>query len=187
MVRIIAGTFRSRVIKTLEGQATRPTSDRLKETLFNLLQRRIQGATFLDCFAGSGNIGIEAVSRGSSGVVFIESSGKACRIIRENLATLGLEESSRVQLLNCAVDTGLKILQQAGLKFDIVFLDPPYREVAQYRKVFQRLKELELVAAGGMIIAEHSKHAAPEWESTGLERFREVRQGDSILSLLNMV
>jgi 16S rRNA (guanine966-N2)-methyltransferase len=187
MVRIIAGTFRSRVIKTLEGQATRPTSDRLKETLFNLLQSRIQDAAFLDCFAGSGNVGIEAVSRGASTVVLIESSGKASRIIRENLATLGLEESSLIQLLNCAVDTGLKILQQAGRKFDIVFLDPPYREVAQYHRAFQRIRELELIAEDGIVIAEHSKYAAPDWESTGLERFREVRQGDSILSLLKMV
>jgi 16S rRNA (guanine966-N2)-methyltransferase len=187
MVRIIAGTFRSRSIKTLEGQATRPTSDRLKETLFNVLQSRIRGSSFLDCFAGSGNIGIEAVSRGASSLVFIESSEKACRIIRENLDTLGLADSPSIQLFHCAVEAGLKILRQEGRKFDIVFLDPPYREVAQYGRVFQRLTEYGLISQEGLAIAEHSKHEIPEWESSGLEHFREVRQGDSVLSFLRVL
>lgn len=184
MVRIIAGQYRSRILKTLEGQATRPTSDRLKETLFNLLQDRIRQAAFLDCFAGSGNIGIEALSRGASPLVFIESSAKACQIIRSNLVVLQQKESSEIQVFNCLVEKGLKILQQAGRKFDIVFLDPPYREVALYCRVFQQLTALALLSENGWVIAEHSKHSEIDWKGSGLDCFREVRQGDSVLSLL---
>jgi 16S rRNA (guanine966-N2)-methyltransferase len=186
MVRIIAGHYRSRVLKTLEGQATRPTSDRLKETLFNLLQNRIRQAAFLDCFAGSGNIGIEALSRGASSLVLIESSAKACQIIRSNLALLQQKESSEIQVLNCLVEKGLKILQQAGRKFDIVFLDPPYREVVLYCRVFHQLTTLGLLSDDAWVIAEHSKHAGIDLKESGLNCFREVRQGDSVLSLLKL-
>ncbi len=184
MVRIIAGVYRSRRLKTLEGMETRPTSDRLKETLFNVLQGRLEGAVFLDCFAGSGNIGLEALSRGAASVVFVESSSKAAGIIRGNFEALHLQGSEKIQLLNCPVEKGLKILHQAGRKFDIVFLDPPYREVPSYLKVFQQVAALDLLGEGGWVIAEHSKHAQIEWKGSGLECFREIRQGDSRLSLL---
>ena len=98
MVRVIAGEFKSRKLKTLDGQATRPTSDRLKETLFNLVQSRIAGSAFLDCFAGNGSIGIEALSRGAGFVVFVEESPRAVKVIRQNLTLLGEDETLRCQI-----------------------------------------------------------------------------------------
>jgi 16S rRNA (guanine(966)-N(2))-methyltransferase RsmD len=186
MVRVIAGTYRSRILKTLEGQETRPTSDRLKETLFNLLQGRIAGSTFLDGFAGSGNIGIEALSRGAAHVVFLEISRKACALLHENLNKLGIQESAACEILCLPAEAGMKFMGQKGRNFDIVFLDPPYREKALYPAVFGLLAEPGLLAPDGWVVAEHSKHL--HLPSVGsLTRFREVRQGDSVLSLYRIV
>ena len=99
MVRVIAGEFKSRKLRTLDGQVTRPTSDRLKETLFNLVQSHIADAAFLDCFAGSGSIGIEALSRGAEFVVFVEESPRAVKVIRQNLTLLDEDRTLRCQIL----------------------------------------------------------------------------------------
>jgi 16S rRNA (guanine966-N2)-methyltransferase len=183
MVRVIAGEFKSRKLRTLDGRATRPTSDRLKETLFNLVQRRIAGSTFLDCFAGSGSIGIEALSRGAAFVVFVEESPRAVKVIRENLALVGEDPSPRCQILNRKAETGLKSLERTGRKFDIVFLDPPYADADQYPRVFERLQGGELLSDAALVVAEHSKFVALPAQVMDLERRREVRQGDSVLSL----
>src|SRR5215831_13861968 len=111
MLRVIAGTFRSRLLKTLQGSATRPTSDRLRKTLFDLLQLKSMGSRFLDCFAGSGSVGIEAISRGAESVAFIESSRRACEILRQNLESLDPGPSSRWRVVESTVQNGLKILQ----------------------------------------------------------------------------
>jgi len=183
MVRVIAGEFKSRKLKTLDGQATRPTSDRLKETLFNLVQSRISGSTFLDCFAGSGSIGIEALSRCAGFVVFVEESPRAVKVIRENLALLGEDLSPRCQILSCKAETGLKSLERMGRKFDIVFLDPPYADGNQYPRVFEQLQNCGLLSDEALVVAEHSKFLALPAQVMHLERRREVRQGDSVLSL----
>ena len=185
MVRVIAGKFKSRLLRTVQGNATRPTSDRLKETLFNLLQAKIDGSHFLDCFAGCGSIGIEAISRGARFVAFIESSPRASSIIRENIERLGLSSYSDYKLLNNPVETGLKILRQAGLKFDIVFLDPPYANADQYPRVFEQLQDYELLSDEALVVAEHSKFLALPAQVMHLECRREVRQGDSVLSLFH--
>jgi 16S rRNA (guanine(966)-N(2))-methyltransferase RsmD len=186
MVRVIAGAFKSRLLKTLEGKLTRPTSDRLKETLFNLLQTQLKGRRFLDCFAGSGSIGIEALSRGASYAAFIESSPRASKVIRENLERLGLVLSRDYILLNQAVENGLKILQQAGSKFDIVFLDPPYAAAEQYPKVLEKLQHYKILNDEAVVIAEHSKHLTLVSEAAGLTRVRELKQGDSVLSVYSI-
>ena len=185
MVRVIAGQFKSRRLKTLDGQATRPTSDRLKETLFNLVQSRISGSTFLDCFAGSGSIGIEALSRGAAFVVFVEESVRATQVIRQNLTLLGESGSARCQILSRKAETGLKTLEQAGRKFDIVFLDPPYADADQYPRVFEQLQNCELLRDGALVVAEHSKFLTLPAQVMHMERQREVRQGDSVLSLFH--
>jgi 16S rRNA (guanine966-N2)-methyltransferase len=182
MVRVIAGKFKSRQLRTLPGGATRPTSDRLKETLFNLLQTEIDGRKFLDCYAGSGSIGIEALSRGAGYVAFIESSAHAARVIRENLGRLGLIPSAQCLLLNKLVEAGLKILQKAELKFDIVFLDPPYTATEEYPMVLKKLCTYGVLADQAIVVAEHSKQVTVAAETAGLARVREVKQGDSVLT-----
>jgi 16S rRNA (guanine966-N2)-methyltransferase len=183
MVRVIAGELKHRSLKTLPGRETRPTSDRLKESLFNLLQNKIEGCHFLDCFAGSGSIGIEAISRGASGVTFVESSPKAVRVIQENLNQLELKLSGDCRVMSKTIEDGIRILQQAGKKFDIVFLDPPYAANEQYPKVFGQLQECDLLNDDAVVIAEHSKFVKLEGCVGNLRKIREVRQGDSMLSL----
>jgi len=183
MIRVIAGQFKSRKLNTLDGQATRPTSDRLKETLFNLVQSRIAGSVFLDCFAGSGSIGVEALSRGAAFVAFVESSPRAIQVIRENLTLLGEAGSVRCQILSRKAQAGLKSLERAGRKFDIVFLDPPYADADQYPRVFEQLQDCELLSDEALLVAEHSKFLTLPAQVMRLERRREVHQGDSVLSL----
>ena len=123
-MRVIAGIYKGRRLKTLEGLSVRPTSDRLRETLFNILAPRIEGASFADVCAGSGAIGIEALSRGARHVTFIESSLKAARIISENLRSCGIREGYRV--INRDVLRALKNLASEKAEFDIIYFDPPY-------------------------------------------------------------
>ena len=183
MVRIIAGRFKSRMLKALQGRAARPTSDRLKETVFNLIQTRIEGSRFLDCFAGTGAIGIEAISRGARSVVFIESSPHACRIIRQNMERLGLFASKDCKLLEQTVRVGLKSLQRAKMKFDIVFIDPPYAAANDYPQVLEALHQYEVLDSEAVVIVEHSKQLELADEGAGLIRTRQVKQGDSVLSI----
>jgi 16S rRNA (guanine(966)-N(2))-methyltransferase RsmD len=185
MVRVIAGQFRSRKLNTLDGQATRPTSDRLKETLFNLVQNRIANSAFLDCFAGSGSVGIEALSRGAAFVAFVEASPGAVQVIRENLERLGESSTARCQVLSQKAEAALKSLERTGRKFDIVFVDPPYADVDQYPRVFEQLQKGELLNDGALVIAEHSKFLTLPEHVKHLKRRREVRQGDSVLSLFH--
>src|SRR4030095_14043853 len=186
MVRIIAGEFKSRKLKTLDGQGTRPTSDRLTEKLFNLVQIRIAGAAFLDCFAGNGSIGIEALSRGAGFVVFVEESPRAVKGIRQNLTLLGEDGTLRCQILGQQAQAALKSLERTGRKFDIVFLDPPYADADQYPRVFEQLQNDELLSDEALIVAEHSKFLALPAQVMRLERRREVRHGDSVLSLYHL-
>lgn len=183
MVRVIAGEFKSRRLKTLEGAATRPTSDRLKETLFNLLQRRMAGCSFLDCFAGSGSIGIEALSRGAGFVAFVESSAAAGRVIRQNLSALGMEDSSRHQVLVHAAASALKMLGRARKKFDIVFVDPPYVAEDEYPQVLTQLQSQQLLNPEAIVVAEHSRFLSLADRARPFTKLREIRQGDSVLSL----
>src|ERR1700719_4403682 len=124
-MRVIAGEFRSRRLKTVPGLALRPTPDRLREALFNALAPRIVGVTFLDAYAGSGAVGIEALSRGAAHAVFIEKHFSAVRVIRENLASLGIEDRATV-VQSAAVPALPKF------EADIYFLDPPYTAVTEY-------------------------------------------------------
>ena len=123
-MRVIAGSARRLLLKTVDGMDTRPTTDRIKETLFNMLQPQIPGCQFLDLFSGSGAIGIEALSRGADLAVMIENNPQAVTCIRENLGTTRLEE--RAVVMACDVMTGLKRLEGHDYRFDLVFMDPPY-------------------------------------------------------------
>lgn len=183
-MRIIAGTYCSRILKSLKGLALRPTSDRLRETLFNVLGATVAGSRFLDLFAGTGAIGIEALSRGASEAVFVEHHAPAVALIRRNLESLGIRTGATV--LAAAALRGLETLasRQKGPAsgFDLVFLDPPYAAAKEYARVLEFLGSTELVAPGGVVVAEHRRSFDLPEEIGALHRFRVLRQGDAALS-----
>lgn len=149
-MRIISGTARSLPLKSIEGRDTRPTTDRIKETLFNILQPEIVGSSFLDLFAGSGQIGLEALSRGADHAVFVENNKKACACIEENIRFTRFEKSSR--LLAMEVLSALRSLEGTDT-FDFIFMDPPYRSGLE-QEVLAYLSSSRLPAKDGMILIE---------------------------------
>jgi 16S rRNA (guanine966-N2)-methyltransferase len=183
-MRVIAGKFRSRQLKSLKGMALRPTSDRLRETLFNVLADRVVGASFVDVFAGTGAVGIEALSRGAREAVFIERYGPAATLIKKNLDSLGVSAGTRI----LAVDAvhGLEVLGKAraseGESPDIVYVDPPYGNLEDYDRVLTYLGFEALLADGSLVIAEHRRNLELPEKMGGLQRVRVLRQGDAVLS-----
>ena len=180
-MRIIAGTFRSRTLAAPPGLATRPTSDRLRETLFNVLAPRIEGAAFLDLYAGSGAVGIEALSRGAALVDFVERAPAALSVLSANLARLGVTAGFRVH--NRSVGAFLKALK-AGAGFDVVFLDPPYDADREYAATLGSLggDAGAALAVGALVIAEHRRKEKLEDRYGSLGRTRLLEQGDAALS-----
>jgi len=183
-MRVIAGMLRRRTLEAPPGVETRPTSDRLRETLFNVLAPRMEGARFLDLYAGSGAVGIEAASRGAERVVLVERAESALRVLRSNLDKLGLRGGVRVEAVSAAAF--LKKVRQAStdLVFDVVFLDPPYDEVHEYVQTLDLLggEASRLLAADAVVIAEHRRREKLEERYGALERARVLEQGDAALS-----
>jgi len=183
-MRVIAGIYRSRILKSLKGLALRPTSDRLRETLFNVLAPNITGSRFVDLFAGTGAIGIEALSRGAAEVVFIENHAPAATLVRRNLESLGI--TTGVTVLAVDALRGLAMLaarKNSGVHaFDHVFLDPPYAAAEDYSRVLEFLGTADLLAPGGIVIAEHRRNFDLPEEPGALRRFRVLKQGDAALS-----
>lgn len=151
-MRVIAGSARRTPLKTLEGSDTRPTTDRIKETLFNMLQYDLADCCFLDLFAGSGAIGIEALSRGAGTAVFAEQNPKALECVRENLAATKLEE--RAVVMNCDALTALKRLE-GKYRFDYIFMDPPYNQELE-RRMLEYLAKSSVIDKQSTIIVEAS-------------------------------
>src|SRR6185369_13470668 len=170
-MRVIGGEFRSRAIKSLPGLDVRPTPDRLRETLFNILAPRIEGAIFLDAYAGTGAVGIEALSRGARHAFFLEKNRHAIEAIRQNLAALKVEARATVV-------TGPVLLTLPRYSADIVFLDPPYDSEREYTAAF----ELLTAAPPALTIVQHSVRLALREETEKLRRTRVVKQGDNALS-----
>lgn len=184
-MRIIAGTLRSRQLKSLKGLTLRPTSDMLRETLFNVLGPRVEGSRFLDLFAGSGAIGIEAISRGAAFVAFVERHSKTVRLIRENLASLEIAEGVRV--IPADVITAIAILQKESVPpFDFIFLDPPYAEQSDYKESLRAIEVSQLVHECTLIIAEHRKSIELPATVSRFERARILRQGDAALTFYKL-
>jgi len=179
-MRIIAGKYRSRRLVAPAGVQTRPTSDRLRETLFNVLGTAVEGSVWLDLFAGSGAVGIEALSRGARMVHFVESSSRAARAIRSNLAALGIEDGCEV--IEREVSSALRLLDSIATTCDFCFLDPPYRKQDDYEQVLTFLSRSRLLKPESLIIAEHDKHFDPGEAFGSLKRYRRLRQGDAVLS-----
>jgi 16S rRNA (guanine(966)-N(2))-methyltransferase RsmD len=173
-MRVIAGTFRGRRLKAPDWEGLRPTSDRLRETLFNILAPRIAGARVLDGYAGTGAVGIEALSRGAAHVTFVEQDRRASALIAANLQALGVSNRYAIIRAGFAVAT-----RQLSERFQVIFLDPPYG-AAQLNEALAAAAAL--VAGDTLLIVEHAaRDAAPEG-TAGLVRTRELRQGDSALA-----
>lgn len=182
-MRVIAGQFRSRLLKSLKGLALRPTSDRLRETLFNVLGLDIEGAHFLDIFAGTGAVGIEALSRGAAEVLFIENHAPAAALIRKNLESLGIGQGATV-LANDAL-RGLGTLatrRKSAPPFTHAFLDPPYANAEDYLRVLHFLAAAEFLARDALVIAEHRHTSELPAEIGALQRIRVLKQGDAALT-----
>ncbi|MBV9155980.1 MAG: 16S rRNA (guanine(966)-N(2))-methyltransferase RsmD [Acidobacteriaceae bacterium] len=170
-MRVIAGRFRSRKLKSVPGVSVRPTPDRLREALFNVIAPRIAGTVFLDAYAGSGAVGIEALSRGARHVILVESNPNALAIIRDNLESLGITDEATL-----IPGSALSALQNYGA--DIAFLDPPYEQTNEYAAALLALSRTQCRLA----IAQHASRAPLEEHYATLRRTRILRQGDNSLS-----
>jgi 16S rRNA (guanine(966)-N(2))-methyltransferase RsmD len=179
MTRIIAGRGKGRRLKAPAGLETRPTGARVRQTLFDILAPRLAGCRFLDAFAGTGAVGLEALSRGAASVVLIEQGGAAAAAIRENLEALAV--AGDVQVFRQDARVALPALAEQGRRFDVIFLDPPYAGDL-YERSLQAIVTSGLLAPGGVAVAQHF-HKRPLPERIGsLVRVRSVRVGDHLLS-----
>lgn len=195
-MRVIAGTFRSRPLQAPRGTATRPTSDRLRETLFNVLGPRVVGSRFADLYAGSGAVGIEAASRGATAVYFAEAASTALAAVRANLRLLGLSQGMQIEAGGTAVL--LRKLQASTERapgtlpgstvelLDIVFLDPPYDAAEEYRKTLATLGAGDLLSQGAQVVAEHARRDLLQDRYGALQRTRTLLQGDAALSFYSL-
>jgi 16S rRNA (guanine966-N2)-methyltransferase len=188
-MRVIAGTYRSRPLTAPRGMATRPTSDRLRETLFNVLAPRIEGARFADLYAGTGAVGIEALSRGAAHVTFVESAASAVAALRANMAALKIREG--FQLEQGSVPVTLRNLARGSKReidprFTLVYLDPPWEDAAAYNQSLNLLAESSaaLLSLDAIVIAEHARRGNVTLSDTygPLARYRLLEQGDAALS-----
>ena len=185
MLRIIAGKFRGRNLKSPPSLEVRPTSDRLRETLFNVIAPRIAGVRFLDLCAGSGAVGIEALSRGASHATFVDSSRVMCALIKSNLELCRIERGESEVIQSEALDYLRRFVSKqpdSGKPWDIAFFDPPYAtDHSPILDIFGARSSSLLTAKGLVIVEHHHKNNLPE-ETGGLVRYRVLKQGDSALS-----
>ena len=188
-MRVIAGQYRRRTLRSLPGLEIRPTADRLRETLFNVLcagdPTALAESTWLDLYAGTGAVGIEALSRGASMVCFVDSSKAAAELIAENLKSLGIV--SGFQIVKAEAGKALRQLEAAGRVADFVFLDPPYSMQDEYAKTLAALAQSKLLGERSVVIAEHEKRFDPGEEFGRLQRYRKLEQGDASLSFYRRV
>ena len=191
-MRVIAGQYRSRRLQTLRGTALRPSSDRLRETLFNILGSEIEGAIFVDLFAGSGAVGIEALSRGAHASIFVEKHRAGAALIARNLTSLGIAIGKDIaarktfggtaEILCMDAMDALERMATGGWRADFVFADPPYANRDAYEEVLKFLGESELLTRGGRLILEHRRTHELPMAAGHLERKRIVEQGDTALT-----
>lgn len=187
-MRVIAGRYRGRPLRSLRGMDIRPTSDRLRETLFNVLTAgnpgALEGSVWLDLFAGTGAIGIEALSRGAKEVYFVENSHPAAEAIRANLKSLGISDGFHV--IEDDLQRAFWRMERQKMAADVVFIDPPYRMKEAYPSTLRALEDSSLVWAMSVVIAEHEKKFDPGEEFGMLRRFRLLVQGSAALSFYRM-
>ena len=170
-MRVITGSARGVRLKTPDGLKTRPTSDRVKEAVFSIVQFEVEGSRFLDLFAGTGQMGIEALSRGASSAVFVDGWKDACALVRENLKLARLSEKARV-----VQSDYLSYLQRCKEQFDIVFLDPPYAEIF-LENALKQISEIDILSDRGIIICERPAEKQLDLDIPGLVRCKDYRYG----------
>ena len=180
-MREITGKARGVTLMTPDGMQTRPTTDRVKEALFSIIQFEIQGANVLDLFGGTGQLGIEALSRGAKRAVFVDFQANACRLIRENLKRARLDGDAQV-----VQSDYLAYLDRCKEKFQIVFLDPPYAEVF-LETALKRITEIDILQSGGIIIAERPLGKELPWEFDGYSRSRDYKYGNTLLAVYRKI
>ena len=176
-MRVITGAARGTRLSAPEGMQTRPTADRVKEALFSIIQFEIEGRRVLDLFAGTGQLGIEALSRGARSAVFVDNRAEAARLVQENLKKTRLEAHARV--LTCDYAAFLGTVRE---QFDIIFLDPPYADGA-LENALKRIAGIDIVPDGGIIICERSAGKELPITLAGFERSRDYRYGKTVLTL----
>ena len=176
-MRVITGKARGIVLKPPEGMATRPTADRVKEALFSIIQFEIPAARVLDLFGGTGQLGIEALSRDAKSAVFVDEREDACRLIRENLKRTKLEAQARVVRSDY-----LAFLKTCRDKFDIILLDPPYAEVFLENSL-KMITEIDILQSGGIIVAERPLGKELPWEFSGYVRSRDYKYGRTLITI----
>jgi 16S rRNA (guanine(966)-N(2))-methyltransferase RsmD len=183
-MRVIAGQYRSRPLRSLPGVEVRPTADRLRETLYNVLSAgdpaMLAETLWFDLYAGTGAVGIEALSRGARMVYFVEQSKAAAELIEANLKSLGIAGGFR--MVKSDVQKGLRQLEGSGSVADFVFLDPPYSLQEEYAKTLGALAPSKLLGEQSVVIAEHQKRFDPGEAFGELRRYRTLVQGDAALS-----
>lgn len=187
-MRVIGGQYRSRPLRALPGMDTRPTSDRLRETLFNVLSAlrpdALTDTVWLDVYAGTGAVGIEALSRGARMAYFIEWSHRAAAVVRENLRSLGISDGFEV--IERDASQALRLLDSEVVACDFCFLDPPYSMKDAYEQALGFLSQSRLLQASSIVVAEHDKRFDPGERFGTLQRFRTLKQGDAVLSFYRM-
>ena len=176
-MRVIAGSARGVQLKTPNGMHTRPTIDRVKEALFSIIHFDIPGATVLDLFGGTGQLGIEALSRGAKRCIFIDNSDSACGLIKENLKKTKLEDAATVHRCDYA-----DYLRKTAEKFNIVILDPPYAEVF-LENALKMITEIDILQSGGIIVTERPVGKALDLDIQGFVRSKDYKYGSVLLTL----
>jgi 16S rRNA (guanine966-N2)-methyltransferase len=188
IMRVIAGEYRRRTLRSLPGLEIRPTSDRLRDTLFNVLcagnPAALSGSVWIDLYAGTGAVGIEALSRGARVVHFVESSTVAAEIIAANLKSLGISAGFKIVKAEAAKSS--RQLEAAGCIADYVFLDPPYSMPDEYTKTLAAVAPSKLLGERSIVIAEHQKRFDPGEAFGELRRYRKLVQGDAALSFYRL-
>ena len=176
-MRVITGTARGIQLKTPDGMTTRPTSDRVKEAMFSIIHFEIPGASVLDLFGGTGQLGIEALSRGAKKAVFVDAGEPACKIIRENLKRTKMEQQGSVVRSDY-----LAYLNRCREKFDIILLDPPYAEVF-LENALKKITEIDILSSNGIIVTERPVGKELPWEFEGFQRSKDYKYGNTMVTI----
>ena len=176
-MRVITGTARGVQLKTPEGMVTRPTTDRVKEAMFSIIQFEIPGASVLDLFGGTGQLGIEALSRGAKNAVFVDAGEPACKLIRENLKKCRMENAAKVVRSDY-----LDYLKRSQDRFDIILLDPPYAEVF-LENALKCITEIDILRSNGIIVTERPLGKELPWEYDGYQRSKDYKYGKTLLTI----